>query len=85
MFFTTESKSIILMPGFSTTKLHPRSSQTTNIDDLILGLLLSGCPGKLVERFGEEVKVDYDGEELPEGFPVDISIIPQAINIVVPK
>ena len=34
---------------------------------------------------GEEVKVDYDGEELPEGFPVDISIIPQAINIVVPK
>ena len=34
---------------------------------------------------GEEVKVDYDGEELPEGFPVDISIIPKAIQIVVPK
>lgn len=33
---------------------------------------------------GEEVKVDYDGEELPEGFPVNISIIPQAIQIVVP-
>ena len=33
---------------------------------------------------GEEVKVDYDGEELPEGFPVNISIIPQATQIVVP-
>ena len=58
VFFTTESKSIILMPGFSTNKLHPRSSQTTNIDDLILGLLFPGCPGKLAERFGEEVRRD---------------------------
>ena len=31
-------------------------NQITNIDDLILGLLFSGCPGKFVERFGEEVK-----------------------------
>ena len=33
-------------------------NQITNIDDLILGLLFSGCPGKFVERFGEEVKRD---------------------------
>ena len=33
-------------------------SQTTNIDDLILGLLFPGCPGKLAERFGEEVRRD---------------------------
>ena len=33
-------------------------NQITNIDDLILGLLFSGCPGKLVERFGEEVRRD---------------------------
>ena len=30
----------------------------TNIDDLILGLLFLGCPGKLVERFVEEVRRD---------------------------
>ena len=33
-------------------------NQITNIDDLILGLLFSGCPGKLAERFGEEVRRD---------------------------
>ena len=33
-------------------------NQITNIDDLILGLLFSGCPGKFVERFGEEVRKD---------------------------
>ena len=33
-------------------------NQITNIDDLILGLLFSGCPGKFVERFGEEVGRD---------------------------
>ena len=33
-------------------------NQITNIDDLILGLLFSGCPGKYVERFGEEVRRD---------------------------
>ncbi|MBP0060729.1 hypothetical protein JYQ77_10900 [Anaerobutyricum soehngenii] len=33
---------------------------------------------------GDELKVDYDVEELPVGFPVNISIIPQAIQIVVP-
>ena len=33
-------------------------NQITNIDDLILGLLFSGCPGKFVERFGEEVRRD---------------------------
>ena len=38
--------------------LQSRSSQTTNIDDLILGLLFPGCPGKLVERFGEEDRRD---------------------------
>ena len=31
-------------------------NQITNIDDLILGLLFSGYPGKFVERFGEEVR-----------------------------
>jgi len=34
------------------------SYETTNIDDLILGLLFLGCPGKLAERFGEEVRRD---------------------------
>ena len=33
-------------------------NQITNIDDLILGLLFSGCPGKFVERFVEEVRRD---------------------------
>ena len=33
-------------------------NQITNIDDLILGLLFSGCPGKFVERIGEEVRRD---------------------------
>ena len=33
-------------------------NQITNIDDLILGLLFSGYPGKFVERFGEEVRRD---------------------------
>ena len=33
-------------------------NQITNIDDLILGLLFSGYPGKFVERFGEEVRID---------------------------
>ena len=33
-------------------------NQITNIDDLILGLLFSVCPGKFVERFGEEVRRD---------------------------
>ena len=33
-------------------------NQITNIDDLILGLLFPGCPGKLAERFGEEVRRD---------------------------
>ena len=33
-------------------------NQITNIDDLILGLLFSGCPGKFVERFREEVRRD---------------------------
>ena len=33
-------------------------NQITNIDDLILGLLFSGCLGKFVERFGEEVRRD---------------------------
>ncbi|WP_182432787.1 hypothetical protein [Anaerobutyricum hallii] len=33
-------------------------NQITNIDDLILGLVFSGCPGKFVERFGEEVRRD---------------------------
>ena len=35
-----------------------RRYETTNIDDLILGLLFPGCPGKLAERFGEEVRRD---------------------------
>ena len=38
--------------------LYSRSSQTTNIDDLILGLLFSDCLGRSVERFGEEVRRD---------------------------
>ena len=33
-------------------------NQITNIDDLILGLLFFGCPGKFVERFGKEVRRD---------------------------
>ena len=33
-------------------------NQITNIDDLILGLLFSGYPGKFEERFGEEVRRD---------------------------
>ena len=33
-------------------------NQITNIDDLILGLLFSGYPGKFVERFGKEVRRD---------------------------
>ena len=33
-------------------------NQITNIDDLILGLLFSGCPGKFVERFVKEVRRD---------------------------
>ena len=33
-------------------------NQITNIDDLILGLLFSGYPGKFVERFVEEVRRD---------------------------
>ena len=33
-------------------------NQITNIDDLILGLLFSGCPGKFVERFvGEDRRI----------------------------
>ena len=44
--------------AFSNILFQSRSSQTTNIDDLILGLLFSGCPGKFVERFGEEVGRD---------------------------
>ena len=55
---TKSSKSIILMSAFSNILLQSRSSQTTNIDDLILGLLFPGCPGKLAERFGEEVRRD---------------------------
>ena len=43
--------------------LYSRSSQTTNIDDLILGLLFPGCPGKFVERFVEEVRRDRSNSE----------------------
>ena len=35
-----------------------RRYETTNIDDLILGLLFSGCLGKFMERFVEEVRRD---------------------------
>ena len=42
--------------AFSNILLQSRSSQTTNIDDLILGLLFPGCPGKFAERFVEEVR-----------------------------
>ena len=44
--------------AFSNILLQSRSSQTTNIDDLILGLLFSGCLGKFMERFVEEVRRD---------------------------
>ncbi len=33
----------------------------------------------------QEIKVDYDGEQLMGGFPVEIALIPQAIQIVVPE
>lgn len=33
----------------------------------------------------EEINVDYDGEQLMEGFPVDIEIIPKAVRMVVPR
>ena len=56
------------------------------LDNLLLVDIYNRAKKLHIENLsGEEVKVDYDGEELPEGFPVDISIIPQAINIVVPK
>ena len=44
--------------AFSNILFQSRSSQTTNIDDLILGLLFSGCLGKFMERFVEEVRRD---------------------------
>lgn len=34
---------------------------------------------------GEEANLDYDGEQLMDGFPVDIEIIPRAVKIIVPK
>ena len=40
-----------------------RRYETTNIDDLILGLLFLGCPGKLAERLGEEVRRDRSNSE----------------------
>ena len=40
-----------------------RRYETTNIDDLILGLLFFGCPGKLAERLGEEVRRDRSNSE----------------------
>ena len=40
-----------------------RRYETTNIDDLILGLLFFGCPGKLAERLVEEVRRDRSNSE----------------------
>ena len=33
----------------------------------------------------QEIDVDYDGEKLMNGFPIQIEMIPGAIQIVVPK
>lgn len=39
----------------------------------------------LIEKLSnEELSIDYDGEELMSGFPLDIRIIPGGINILVP-
>ena len=39
----------------------------------------------LIENLSdEEVAVDYDGEQLMKGFPVEIKLIPQAVQIIVP-
>lgn len=34
---------------------------------------------------GQEINVDYDGEKLMDDFPIEIEMIPGAIQIVVPK
>lgn len=33
----------------------------------------------------QEINVDYDGEKLPGGFPVNIEMIPGAVQIVIPQ
>ena len=30
-----------------------------------------------------EIAIDYDGEILEEGLPVDISIVPEALNLII--
>ena len=30
-----------------------------------------------------EIAIDYDGEILEEGLPIDISIIPEALNLII--
>ena len=44
------------LPGVS--RQTKSENQIIYICDLILGLLFLGCPGKLAERFGEEVRRD---------------------------
>ncbi len=38
----------------------------------------------LIENLSDhEMHVDYDGEFLPEGFPIRISLLPEAVNIII--
>ena len=38
-----------------------------------------------IENMDEEtINVDYDGEQLMSGFPLDVELIPGAIQIIVP-
>lgn len=40
----------------------------------------------LIENLSdEELHVDYDGEYLPEGFPIKIRMLPEAVNLLVVK
>ncbi len=34
---------------------------------------------------GQQLHVDYDGELLESGFPIDIRLLPGAVNLIVPK
>ena len=38
-----------------------------------------------IENLSEQdISVDYDGEQLPGGFPLEIEIIPEGIPIIIP-
>ena len=40
---------------------------------------------KIENLSDQEILVDYDGEQLEEGFPIHVEIVPAAVSIVVPE